>query len=354
MLGALGLRIRAGKKSQLRQVSEHAEHAIEQADIDQASASGYAALVQSRQYAHRAIDPTHQVAQRNPKFGRWPVRLAVDAERPGQGLHDDVEGGAVAQRAVHAEPRDRAIDQPRVEGGQCFVSQPQSIHDARAVVFNENVAPGCELLDQRHAGRGFQIDDDALLAAVYAQEIVTLSLTERRKGTGLVTRSWGLDLEHLRAQIGQGERGCRSRQHASEVENTNSLQRACPARSNCLMHMRCERALPRCALQPSQGSASTRAAGQLDDGGSVRRLLIAMRNGSLADFHEMPAVLDEFAADDTVDDQSVAVRIVAADLALALAQEAIIAHPVGDVMRQPGAALRAVVISARRADLERE
>src|ERR1700730_2350613 len=229
MLGSLGLRICAGEKRQLRQVGEHADHPIEQADINQAPASGYTALVQGRQYGHRAIDPTHQVAQRNPQFRRWAVRFAVDAERPGQGLHDDVEGGAVAQRPGHAEPRDRTIDEPRIDGGQWLISQPQAIHDARAIVFNENVAFGRKILDQRYTGRGFQIDDNAFLAAVDAQKVVTLTGAERRKGTGFVSRSRRLDFDHLGAEIGEGERGCRPSQHASEVENTNSLQRAGPA-----------------------------------------------------------------------------------------------------------------------------
>ena len=39
---------------------------------------------------------------------------------------------------------------------------------------------------------------------------------------------------------------------------------------------------------------------------------------------------------------------------LRVAQEAVVAHPVGEVVGQPGAALGAVVVGAGRADLERE
>ena len=46
--------------------------------------------------------------------------------------------------------------------------------------------------------------------------------------------------------------------------------------------------------------------------------------------------------------------IVAADLAGGVAQEAVVAHPVGQVVGQPRAALRAVIVGAGRADFEGE
>src|ERR1700743_2698373 len=75
---------------------------------------------------------------------------------------------------------------------------------------------------------------------------------------------------------------------------------------------------------------------------------------SLADFDQVLAVLHELAGHRTVDDDDIAIRIVAADLTLALLQEAVIAHPVGEMMRQPRATLRAVIVSTRRTDFERE
>ena len=46
-----------------------------------------------------------------------------------------------------------------------------------------------------------------------------------------------------------------------------------------------------------------------------------MRLGILADFHEMLAVLHKFSADERINEDDVAVGIVAADLAFALAQD---------------------------------
>src|SRR3546814_11900584 len=79
-----------------------------------------------------------------------------------------------------------------------------------------------------------------------------------------------------------------------------------------------------------------------------------MRDRLLANLDVVLAVLDELTRHGAVDEDHVAVRIVATDLALALDQEAVIAHPVGELMRQPLATLRTVVVGTRRADFERE
>jgi hypothetical protein len=97
-----------------------------------------------------------------------------------------------------------------------------------------------------------------------------------------------------------------------------------------------------------------RAAGQLHNGRAGRGQLATVSLSPLANFHEMFAALDKFAADRRIDEQGVAIGVVAAHLALALLQKTVIAHPVGELMSQPGAALRAVVIGPRRADFERE
>src|ERR1700730_3481048 len=96
------------------------------------------------------------------------------------------------------------------------------------------------------------------------------------------------------------------------------------------------------------------AAGQLHDRCAGRGQFVAMGARLLADFHKMLALLHKLSADDTVDKQGVAVRIVAPDLALGLLQKTVIAHPIGDMVSQPGTALRAVVISAGCAHFEGE
>src|SRR4029453_15594166 len=68
----------------------------------------------------------------------------------------------------------------------------------------------------------------------------------------------------------------------------------------------------------------------------------------------MPSVLDVLALHRAVDEQDVALWIVPADLGGGAAQEALVAHPVGEMVGEPRAALGAVVVGAGRADLEGE
>ena len=75
---------------------------------------------------------------------------------------------------------------------------------------------------------------------------------------------------------------------------------------------------------------------------------------ALVDFDIFLAVFFKLADYGAVDENNIAVRIVATDLALVLMQEAIVANPVGDVMRQPAVAFWTVIIRARCADFQRE
>src|SRR6516225_47098 len=102
---------------------------------------------------------------------------------------------------------------------------------------------------------------------------------------------------------------------------------------------------------PTRTSA---AAGKLDSARAEYRELIVLVVGFLLDLDEMFAVLDELPPDPALDEQHVACRIVSADLATRLAQEAVVADPVRQVMGQPGVSLRTVVIGARRAHLQGE
>src|SRR3546814_9634671 len=74
---------------------------------------------------------------------------------------------------------------------------------------------------------------------------------------------------------------------------------------------------------------------QLDDRHAARRQLVTMRDRLLANLDVVLAVLDELTRHGAVDEDHVPVRSVATDLALALYQEAVIAHTVGALMRHP-------------------
>src|SRR5258707_2533721 len=105
--------------------------------------------------------------------------------------------------------------------------------------------------------------------------------------------------------------------------------------------------------QSAVGSTVSGAAWQFHDAGSEDRHFIVLVVGFLLDLDQMTPALDELAFHLALDEQHIAFRIVPADLASRTAQEAIIAHSVGEVMGQPLASFRTVIVGAGRDELER-
>src|SRR6185503_19407088 len=93
---------------------------------------------------------------------------------------------------------------------------------------------------------------------------------------------------------------------------------------------------------------------QLDHAAADDRQLAVLIARFLLDLDEVAPALDALAHAGALDAQRVALGIVAADLAVRAAEDPVVAHPVGQVVRQPRAALRAVIVGARRAHHRRE
>src|SRR5258708_39598607 len=106
--------------------------------------------------------------------------------------------------------------------------------------------------------------------------------------------------------------------------------------------------------QSAVGSTVSGAAWQFHDAGSEDRHFIVLVVGFLLDLDQMTPALDELAFHLALDEQHIAFGIMPADLAGRTTQEAIIAHPVSEMMGQPRAAFRTVVVGAGRADFARE
>src|SRR5262252_363281 len=99
---------------------------------------------------------------------------------------------------------------------------------------------------------------------------------------------------------------------------------------------------------------ASRATRQLHHAAAQHRELVVLVARLLLDLDQVMALLDVLARHLAVDEQQIAGRIVPADLAGGPAQEAVVAHPVGQMMGEPRAALGAVVVGAGRADLTGE
>src|SRR5882757_4389782 len=107
---------------------------------------------------------------------------------------------------------------------------------------------------------------------------------------------------------------------------------------------------PRERSEADMAEPPASATREFDDPRSQHRQLVVLVACFLLDLDQVPPVLDVLARHLALDEQDIARRIVAADLAGGVAQEAVVAHPVRQMVREPGAALRAVIIGTGRAD----
>src|SRR5256885_7287559 len=154
--------------------------------------------------------------------------LAIDAERARQGLRHDVERRLVPQRALEAKAADRAVDEARVDRRQRLVAESEPVHYARAVILDEDVRVGNETAQDVGTRLLLQVDDEALLVAVDAEEIVALARDKGRKMPRLVAEPRRLDLQHLGAEIAETLRAKRPGQDAGQVDDPDPRQRPRP------------------------------------------------------------------------------------------------------------------------------
>src|SRR3546814_14452744 len=108
---------------------------------------------------------------------------------------------------------DRAVDQLRIERRQRVVTKAETIHHARPVVLDDDVAFRRQIAREHDAGFALEIDDDAFLAAIATEKVVALAVTERREPARVGAPSGRLDLQPLSAEEDRtsgalGKRGC--------------------------------------------------------------------------------------------------------------------------------------------------
>ena len=129
------------------------------------------AFVQGGEDADGREEAGGDVAQREAGPHGRAARLAGDAHDAAHALDDDVEGGLVAVGAGLAEAGGGGVDEARVAGGERLVAEAEAVHGARREVLHHDV----DLLDQAQeevlALRLLEVEQDALLAAVDAEEV---------------------------------------------------------------------------------------------------------------------------------------------------------------------------------------
>ena len=228
-------------------VHQQAHHRIEQGKIDALSPSGARHAQQrsldraERERAAEHVGDEDAVLHRAIEVAFLVVEIGhVVAAR---GVQHRRIGAAARPRALLPEAGDGAIHEPRIQGRQCFVVEPESLHHAGTIVLDDHVALGGELANQRNGFRTFQVESDALLAGVELGEIGASAVAARRpRADEIALRRF--DLDDLGAQVRHQPRGIGARHHGGEVQHPHAVENAGLGASD---HRRLHRGRPACA-----------------------------------------------------------------------------------------------------------
>src|SRR5258707_955052 len=116
--------------------------------------------------ATAAVVAAADIADERRRYGRTIGRAGGEREEPGGGDVVEVVAGFVAARPVLTVARNGAIDDAGIHGFHGFVAQPEPRHDARTELLDHDVAASKKRHKPRVGVGCFEIEHDALLAAI--------------------------------------------------------------------------------------------------------------------------------------------------------------------------------------------
>jgi hypothetical protein len=155
---------------------------------------------------------------------RLAVGLSDEGEDARQGEVVHVVRGIVSVGAVLPEARERAVDDPGIQGANGLVVGAEPLHHARPEALHEHVGLSGEPLEDGLALGGLEVEGERALVPVDVGEGGTAP------AVGGFRRLGGrLDLEDLRAHVREHHAGqlrgrhTRELEHLDAVENTHSV-----------------------------------------------------------------------------------------------------------------------------------
>ncbi len=225
----------------LRLVHEAGHRGAEQRDVDPLATTRHRTSVplapdERGQDADRAEHPRHDVADRDADLRRT---TALVVGRPGDRhqaagrLDHEVVAGPGRGRAGRPIARDRQVDEPRVDGLERRVIEPEPGEPPDSCVLDQDVAVGEEPAQDRHALGRLEVQAHPALVAVDGQVIggrpsplaVSRADPGRAPAPGRVTLG-RLDLDDLRAQVAEEHRAVRPGQDRRAIDDAQSRERA--------------------------------------------------------------------------------------------------------------------------------
>ncbi len=198
-----------GTHGDVHGVAHPLDHRVEQADRQGGAAAGRRAGVDRGEHGGHRVHAGADVGHGDTRLG--PVLLrSGDRTGAGLGLHQQVVGPLVGQRAALAVAGDVDRDDPREAFDELLGGESVAGGRARREVLHHDVGPGEQPLQRLGAARVAEVQRDRLLAPVEPDE-VRGQFAEHRVVVvaGEVTAARVLHLDGAGAEVGEGTGGRR-------------------------------------------------------------------------------------------------------------------------------------------------
>ena len=188
-----------------------------------------AALHQGRQDRGGGINAGEHIGDRHAHLLRLPLRLARHRHQTRHALDDEIIACAMRIGAGLAKSRDRAIDQFGVDRVEAGIVEPIFRQPVNLEVFDQHIGIRNQAMHDLFALGRAEIGNHTAFSAVGGVEIggrdfVVAGHKGRAPAAGVIAFG-GLDLNHIRAQIGKGLASPRACQNPRKFDDLDPCKR---------------------------------------------------------------------------------------------------------------------------------
>src|SRR5215470_15283583 len=221
-------------------VGEHAHRGVEEGHVHIAPHAGALRLEEADHEAEHPRVAAREVDDAHPALAGRAVRLAGDAHVACVALDQVIEARLAGSRPTAPETAQRAAHDARVHALEGLVGQAETGREIAAHVIEEGVRNLDQIVQHRAPGLMLQVEGERLRATVEGLEVERVLLVEigRNVARAVAAHRGVLDLDDLRAQVGQHLGAERAGSELGDGEDANSVERrsrhvsrgACPRR----------------------------------------------------------------------------------------------------------------------------
>ncbi|MCY1530032.1 hypothetical protein D9M68_652060 [compost metagenome] len=171
-----------------------------------------------------AVQARRKIRHRHPALDGFPARFAGDAHQPAHGLDGQVEPAFLRTRPRLPIGRNRTIDESGIHFAQLGIAQPQAVHHARPIVFDQHVCARRQLARQGQVSRVLQVQRHRPLVAVERGEVLAVAVGDGRPAAQRIAAFGVLDLDDVRAHVRQQHAAKRARRDVANLQHRDAGQ----------------------------------------------------------------------------------------------------------------------------------